>query len=1227
MQIEYLKFYEQALKEESNNSRGLSIPQIEILERHFYPLEPRQFPRVLREYLFLAGGNSSKLSTHLEDYHTLELDELLSYQRWMFNVNETREFIEEYFPNKNIWIWELSSESEDYFIFVDLEDKYDNPRYYIFDSYSFEQGKADYIQTRWGGVEEEVENDNCDESIPSTLLEAIARLVPEELRPPRHELTKRIPIKNGFTHLSPEVKKDLRSFYRIGYSLEPDEFKDRVGKLKFLNLDLALWHAFRNRQFQFADILIEMGGNLNVYSSLVLTILFKTNDVVLLKRYLDKGLTIKEENCFDFVVHANSAKSALFLLDSGYCLNKRNKTLFWQLVSLGDLELVKRLVISHGSMVDIPSKNQNERYIEFHYENHIIKYLVQSNSIEIIEFILQFNPVFKKYKYLFMYKAMALVNEKILLWAYTQPDINYRNYQNLPYYSLGTISETTLEALLPTHFYTHIGFNKTVAILSTLDKPVEMKRKVLDSFSYRKNHVETLIKELRVFAHGQIKLLEIQQSNLIPKFNQILSTLEPHWFHHFLLNKIIKFENLNELFQFITNKELVEYCLAHKIISWSKKELELVEILQSFKNTVVDLNSNYNNEKIHVFSKQRVDIEILMNTLEDWYKYSTLKLQDSIFINEIKAFTLLDLKSFLWDKKLLGCAVFFKNYTEGIIRFWLLTDEAKALFLKQLIKHQQKETLRIYLRKLKAKGYDVLKIIDLKDHREETLLDLIQNVSDRKTLDSIFQLYPNYSYWETYALSNKSLLSGNSLVYEFLINSECLSPKLAKKLLNYIFTIELDDSSIKDLKRLINTIEPSYIESFLQNLEFGFPGNYIQEWFLKGHLKIASYFVHLFRTYSPESRFYTIVIQISLSDYKSLTEEQKWFIEKHKVGLMITEFNVNHNLVNKVLRIESIFIKRAKAKFIYSDFVINRPLSFIYKSTQEEEDDLFILSQVNETLTIQDVEHLCRSYDGVALNRIINLIIEKSMALNHKNLYLELIGHYWDRQKQLEYLYKIKDKRQFKLVSHYLPWLITNSRQEFLNALEYDNILLFDAYIHAGINLEDYSEFLVNYILEKNDVSWLKLFLDFMKMKEKSYLMVFGENIPYFKYILSHYMLSKTEVIKTFLTACYLNKLEHISLLKRPMVSFPKETEIGLLLALSKGNYKVADYLITYFKASPDAFYGALSLYKNDVSGSDYANLKTHLNGVQKKFPSLVLKIRISSILKREHVKWQLPSY
>lgn len=1227
MQLEYLKFYEQALKKESNDSRGLSIRQIEILERHFYPLEPRQFPRVLREYLFLAGGYSSKLSTHLNDYHTLELDELLSYQRWMFNVNETREFIEEYFPNKNIWIWELCSTSGDYFIFVDLEDKYENPRCYIFDSYSFEQGKTDYIRTRWGGIEEEEENDHYDESIPSTLLEAIAQLVPEELRPPTHELTKRIPIKNLFTHLSPEVKKDLRSFYRIGYSLEPDEFKDRVEKLKFLNLDLALWHAFRKRQFQFADILIEMGANLNVYNNLILTILFKTNDVVLLKKYLDKGLTFKDENCFDFAVHAKSAQCALFLLDSGYCLDKRNKTLFWQLVSLGDLELVKRLSISHGSMVDIPFKNQNERYIEYHIGNHIIKYLVQSNSIEIIEFILQFNPVLKKYKYLFTYKAMARVNEKILLWAYTQPDINYKNYQNLPYYSWGTISETTLEALLPTHFYAHIGFNKTVTILSTLDKPIKVKRKVLDSISYRKSHVEALIKELRIFAFGQTKLLEIQQSNLIPKFNQIISTLEPHWFHHFLLNKIIKFENINELLQFITNKELVEYCLDHKIISWSKKELELVEILQGFENTVVNLNSDYSNEKIHVFSKQRIDIEILMNKLEDWFKYSTLKLQDSIFINEIKAFTLLDLKSFLWDKKLLECAVFFKNYTEGIIRFWLLTNEEKALFLKQLIKHQQKETLRIYLRKLKAKGYDVLKIIDLKDQRGETLLDLIKNVSDRKTLDIIFQLYPNYSYWEKYALSNKSLLSRNSLVYKFLLNSEYLSPKLANKLLNYIFTIGLDDSIIKDLNRLINTIEPSHIESFLQNFEFGFLGNYIQEWFLKGQLKIASYFAHLFRTYSPESRFYSIVIQVSLNEYKSLTDEQKWFIKKHKVGLIITRFNVNHNLVNKVLRIESVFIKRAKAKFIYSNFVINCPLSLVYKSTQEEEGDLFILSQVNETLTIQDVEHLCRSYDGVALNRVINLIIEKSMALNHKKLYLELIGHYWDRQKQLEYLYKIKDKQHFKLVNHYFPWLITNSAQEFLNALEYDNILLFDAYINVGINLEDHSEFLVKYILEKDDVGWLKLFLDFMKLKEKSYLMVFGENIPYFKYILSHYMLSKTEVIKTFLTACYLNKLEHISLLKRPMISFPKEVEIGLLLALSEDNHKVADYLITHFKASPDAFYGALSLYENEVSRSDYSNLKTHLSGVQKKFPSLVLKIQISSILKREHMKWQLPSH
>lgn len=178
MQLEYLNFYQEALKKEREyfkQPRGLSVHQIEAIERYFYPLEPKkQFPKVIRELLFLSGGWNPYMDVGVHVYgweeRTLDLDILLRIQNRFYKW-KGYDFVDKYLPYDRIWILDLSDSGSDC-TFINLDEDTDNPQVYYFDEYVFDEGSEDYISNAVTGSKD---------TKAKGALEFIKSQIPEEL--------------------------------------------------------------------------------------------------------------------------------------------------------------------------------------------------------------------------------------------------------------------------------------------------------------------------------------------------------------------------------------------------------------------------------------------------------------------------------------------------------------------------------------------------------------------------------------------------------------------------------------------------------------------------------------------------------------------------------------------------------------------------------------------------------------------------------------------------------------------------------------------------------------------------------------------------------------------------------------------------------------------------------------------------------------------------------------
>lgn len=108
---------------------GLSINQIELIECYYYPNKAKQFPKALREMLFLLGGTTA-FDTGCKLYHneenTKDLDILLKSQKKQWLTDKQSQY---FINNRPIWVFDTfpNTDNDKDFSFVYLDEEEENP--------------------------------------------------------------------------------------------------------------------------------------------------------------------------------------------------------------------------------------------------------------------------------------------------------------------------------------------------------------------------------------------------------------------------------------------------------------------------------------------------------------------------------------------------------------------------------------------------------------------------------------------------------------------------------------------------------------------------------------------------------------------------------------------------------------------------------------------------------------------------------------------------------------------------------------------------------------------------------------------------------------------------------------------------------------------------------------------------------------------------------------------
>ena len=398
MDIKNLKYFEKALRDwdklyayEPLRSEPLNISQIEIIEKTIFTTEPKKFPDVLRELLFLSGGFCPFFSTGIQPSKkdTLDINDLLEDQNYnpYFNYLKERGDTFNCFENRVIWSFNTTYESSDKFYFVYLDEEKSDPFVYSFDGDRLsedsltefislieftEEHLSSFIYKLYAGQMEYHNRPIYDESIFSTYL------------PSDSELNKSINLQNLYSFICSRNLSGINFFIEQGIDITE-------------NHSQVILEAAKVSDLKAIDLFIKHGADLYTQNEKVILVAAEVGGPLFIRDLVAKYKfsQISKNKAVVIACSTGIRTSTKYLIDAGAEINAFNSLGLQIALRNNHFYLVEELVNRLGANKNVNSgflllfKEKIEQQVTYNYGKKTL--------FEKVEMTLSRNEIINKY--------------------------------------------------------------------------------------------------------------------------------------------------------------------------------------------------------------------------------------------------------------------------------------------------------------------------------------------------------------------------------------------------------------------------------------------------------------------------------------------------------------------------------------------------------------------------------------------------------------------------------------------------------------------------------------------------------------------------------------------------------------------------------------------------------------------------------------------------------------
>lgn len=1150
--IQYLSFLEKKIQQKERESdietRGLTERQIQILEQFYYTNSTKQFPKVFRELLSLLGSSCEFFNVGIDlnevDFDSTDISLLLKGQI-QFKTYYHSKLTQLHFPFKKYWVLTIPYRCDDYIYFIDLNENHDDPIVYFFNDYKFNKGYENYIEYA----------DLSIRQYKIRLREFIDYKVKALVHRPVEE------FENLLTYGEFDYK--IKDTYDLNHILHLaiDNGESKVveyilNDLVEVNKTDTLLSAFQSYEFRIADLLLKTDVDVEKIGRSIFKILALKNKIELIVKYESMGFQPFWTNVLDIAIEVKATRIIPYLLEKGQRLLSNKSLLFSEVVSLGDLKILKNFVLKHPDLIkSIHQKNGNS------YEClYIINAAVRSNQVEILEYILIQLPIVSAYQAYIPLYALEYSRLKITKWYFRQEKWNnaYLSPMGIqPYWNVEISSEIILY-YCENDLLKYLDMKAMLIALCKFGKEPNFIKKIVEFIQsivpsntwvvpilYKHCTAETSIHLKQVLPRFQIFFNECLENSERKTERRIqgkeYSRLKPiekvgsfsEWIKQFSLiyvDDLEKYDTENttlgkEEYAFLKDLNAVFYYLNSTTRSKNKARLIRTELIKVLLYKLTDLLNGFRN-------LQREGVELHLFSKVDSVKEIKNRVFDELLTQAL-------------NKCPEICSFLIYNHRYKDVRI----HELHA----QLFKKREKEILKQILRRnFKETTLISYQLSFVEEHKSQKissgLLKLTESHHEFQIQRVLLELYPEYIPLFRYKFS----------FYSHPKYYENLPQKDAFQILKEHKEI-IKDEHLKLFSKLLENSDP--VTSFhSENVSYY---NAILAYSIVQHqFKIAQCICSYF--YSVYGKYFD---WINLNDYKDdldfwfglnendlcyiLSDDQKQFICKQGIIWGEDEYCVSDEKKNIIP----------------------------FNRSNSESEEFWILEHINHKTTIKDVELLLKDCLKSDLNNILYALLIKCDSVGNKALIIDLLEHFPALNLvSITLLSHLKNEEITKSLLALYPNIKVDSYC-FLAAIRNNNSILLTHCINHKIipNLE-------NALILADEHGHLNMFKILLNMganvhAKDSYILKYCKTDVIFKHLLSSYSFVNRVIKTVFLMECTLGRASRVILLKPYKEFYTLEVDLALLVALNQKKYKLAQVLVTDFKGNINAYYGAMNVF------------------------------------------------
>ena len=439
MEIKYLKSFQKALEKDWKKKKeplhkycGLSLAQIEILEAYYYPDGKWQFPKVLREMLYLDGVGSTLFDTgcfmFTDNRDDLELESLLDMQsdNSFFSRNEEHFLEWNPFGDRPIWVFGTAYESSDNFEFVYLDEYEEDPWVYYFEmDDGYDNGSKEVI------FESYPYNDYPRLRLSEVIFSY--EKGPDFRFPKEHKSKEKV-----------ETRKEIDPIVQAWKLAAKNGNQKEIEKLLAQGIDIhsdddyALRWTVINKHYDISLFLLKHGADANVDRQFILTTLAKRGELDLIKKFENFGLKIANANMsLNVAIRNKHSETVKYIFDKGTVITDEYRDSIFQLVLLGNVDLLK-----------VALKKSKWLYNSQEDHSSLSGAIAKSNSPDMLEFLLKTQKNIYNCLFYVLWYSLCEGREELANYILSKNLIDFNNCPKFSYLNKSKASIPTAKLII-----------------------------------------------------------------------------------------------------------------------------------------------------------------------------------------------------------------------------------------------------------------------------------------------------------------------------------------------------------------------------------------------------------------------------------------------------------------------------------------------------------------------------------------------------------------------------------------------------------------------------------------------------------------------------------------------------------------------------------------------------------------------------------------------------------